>query len=113
MGTMSSTLGGIITLMLLFLADRGESMSLECDIVVTKGDICSPFTVYEYGLSRCVQLTGDTLKFHCGAFKNVKVCIFFSLVVSDDVYLRRVRYQELKQNGSSRILVFSASRIYL
>jgi hypothetical protein len=46
---------------------------VECDATIIKRDICAPFDVYEWGLSRCIVFTGEHLDFGCAALENVNV----------------------------------------
>jgi hypothetical protein len=62
---------------LLFVLGLGATAQ-ECDVEVVKADMCVPFSVYEWGLSRCVLITGTVVNFNCGKLENVKVCVLFT-----------------------------------
>jgi hypothetical protein len=62
-----------VTHLQLISAARGEPSDVECDLLVRKRDICTPFSVYEWGLSRCLLILGEKVNFTCGVLENVNV----------------------------------------
>jgi hypothetical protein len=62
-----------VTHLQLISATRGEPSEVECDLLVRKRNICTPFSVYEWGLSRCLLISGEEVNFTCAVLENVNV----------------------------------------
>jgi hypothetical protein len=68
------------------ILSSGGEVRKTCDITVKKNNICAAFGLYEWGLSRCVEISGEVLDMTCAALDNVKV-IFFSTISGDNLSL--------------------------